>query len=625
MFDHDRHHGPSFIGAWRDFKKFRTRFPDLFRYMREANDFYYQLDPLLIWTKYFNAIWDAGYRFAYVFGAAFLLGAFTDSLQQQVAPSATLVWAAICGYALWIFIQAAFRAMVRYRLDPITNRAHDEIERRIYAHLLRMDMGRLSDPAFIELEDQIRHGRESGAGAVKAMFELRFDVVTTVLSAVGSIGVMIASDPFLIAIAFLPFAVNAVRTVVYGEMEKRIWDSLHILRRLRRQYENCLENHSLVLQSKLFRTAAHWFEQYTASVRKIFQSFMASRKFDALCDTVLGGAQSLAFLGATAYFGSKLTSGELSLSTLVVYLGTIRILSHSMDELFRMGYHLHTATRNYSYLEQFFATKPLIDESSAKSVDLTEVPTMTLNDVSFVYPRTERLVLEHCSLEIRPGERIAILGRNGAGKTTLLKLLAKVYLPTEGHVLIGDCSIESVTQDSWLGHMLYVTQNSDLPEFPIWEALTGKPRDELNMERLKRAATLSGAALFIENPHESPDGYDTQIGESWEGGRGYSSGQLQKLKLAAAFYRLLDPAVKVVMFDEPMAHCDTETRTSFYSALQQTAGKTIVVVAHDPLYLNYFERVVVIDHGRVIQDLRCPRRIAEYREEITNLLAFDDA
>ncbi|HXY90007.1 MAG TPA: hypothetical protein VEH75_05240, partial [Xanthobacteraceae bacterium] len=123
-----------------------------------------------------------------------------------------------------------------------------------------------------------------------------------------------------------------------------------------------------------------------------------------------------------------------------------------------------------------------------------------------------------------------------------------------------------------------------------------------------------------------PEGMRTWIGEQWPAGRGFSSGQLQRLALAGAFYRFLDPRVFIGIFDEPMANCDVETRTRFYQSISKApefGAKTVLMSLHDPLYLQHFDRVLLLEGGAIAKDLRGHGEIVGYREQIAMTLAGD--
>ncbi len=154
-------------------------------------------------------------------------------------------------------------------------------------------------------------------------------------------------------------------------------------------------------------------------------------------------------------------------------------------------------------------------------------------------------------------------------------------------------------------------------------ALTGLVGEAIDGDRMALALLYSGADDVVA---ALPDGMRTWIGEQWPGGRGFSTGQMQRLALAGAFYRFLDPFVFVGIFDEPMANCDVETRSRFYQSIRKApefSRKTILMSLHDPLYLQYFDRVLLLEDGAIAKDLRGHAEIVGYRERIALALAAD--
>ena len=282
--------------------------------------------------------------------------------------------------------------------------------------------------------------------------------------------------------------------------------------------------------------------------------------------------------------------------------------------------HLHL---NYGYFTRMLATQPLVDESRAEDIELADTPELVVEDISFAYPSTGIPVIAGCSLMVRPGEKIALVGRNGSGKTTLLRLIAKVYLPAQGSIWIDGHEIRSVRQQSWLNHVLMATQELELPGMEAARALTGLVEGAIDRDRMGQALVFSGADDVVAT---LPDGMRTWIGEQWPAGRGFSTGQLQRLALAGAFYRFLDPRVFIGIFDEPMANCDVETRTRFYRSISKApefSRKTVLMSLHDPLYLQHFDRVLLLEGGAVAKDLRGHDEINNYRERIAMNLAGD--
>ncbi|WP_444999347.1 type I secretion system permease/ATPase [Halomonas mongoliensis] len=213
-------------------------------------------------------------------------------------------------------------------------------------------------------------------------------------------------------------------------------------------------------------------------------------------------------------------------------------------------------------------------------------------DISFRYPDQTVAALSGIEISIRPGEKVALLGRVGSGKSTLARLLLGIYQPEQGAVFVDDTdirqldpadlrtSIGSVLQESWL-FTGTVRQNI---------AIGGhNPTDE----EVLAAAKLAGAHDFIAR---HPQGYDMVVGER---GEGLSGGQRQLICLA----RALVGNPPILLMDEPTSAMDIQTEREVIGRLKQAAvGKTLVVVTHRTSLLELVDRVVVLDQGKVVAD-----------------------
>ncbi|HUP80328.1 MAG TPA: ABC transporter ATP-binding protein, partial [Pirellula sp.] len=294
-------------------------------------------------------------------------------------------------------------------------------------------------------------------------------------------------------------------------------------------------------------------------------------------------------------------AGSLSLTAMFVVAGSLERFPNALFGILNTGVELRSNALKYEYLQKLLATKPVIDESNAEDTHFDHCPDLKVKIVSFQYPSQKGFALRECSVDIPSGQKIALVGMNGSGKTTLARLLGKVFLPTSGTIYVDNQSIEGITQRSWINHALYLGQRFRPLELTVDYAITGSPLEEADSKRFSLATSIAGTDEFI-----SPlsGGYKSQIGEQWPDGVGFSGGQIQRLALASALYRFLDPEVWIGIFDEPMSDCDIQTRERFYRSItSRTNGKTIIVIAHDPMYLHFFERVIVMDHGKVIKDL----------------------
>lgn len=216
-----------------------------------------------------------------------------------------------------------------------------------------------------------------------------------------------------------------------------------------------------------------------------------------------------------------------------------------------------------------------------------------INQASFQYGEADKqAALQVAKLTIKPGERIAILGRNGAGKSTLLQVLAGMHAPQQGEVLLDGLRLSLIDPADVRRDIGLLTQNARLFYGSLRDNLTlGAP--DASDDDILAALELSGVSSFVEG---LPEGLDHVV---LEGGRGLSGGQRQALLLA----RMLIRQPQVVLLDEPTASLDEVSERQVLERLGPwLQGKTLIVATHRLAVLSLVERVVVLDGGRVVLD-----------------------
>ena len=212
--------------------------------------------------------------------------------------------------------------------------------------------------------------------------------------------------------------------------------------------------------------------------------------------------------------------------------------------------------------------------------------------VGFKYPNDEREVLRNISFKISPGERVAILGRNGSGKTTLEKMIAGLYEPSEGTVLIDGIDIRQLDPAELRRNIGYVSQDVNLFFGSLRENIAmgaGHVSDEALLESVR----ISGLTEFV-NQH--PAGLAMPVGEH---GQLLSGGQRQSVTIARAL--LNDPAI--LLFDEPTGSMDHSSEEDFKRNIAEySQGKTLLVITHRTSLLELVNRIIVIDAGKIVAD-----------------------
>lgn len=212
--------------------------------------------------------------------------------------------------------------------------------------------------------------------------------------------------------------------------------------------------------------------------------------------------------------------------------------------------------------------------------------------VTFSYPNSSLAALDNISFRVQPGEKVGIIGRIGSGKTTLEKLILKLYAPTSGAVLIDGIDLNQIDPADVRRAVGYVPQDPVLFYGTLKHNLTIASPFATD-EDVLRAATLAGVDEFAAS---HPEGYDMIVGER---GDSLSGGQRQSIAIARALVN--DP--QILLLDEPSSNMDHQSESQLKIRLRAASeGKTLILVTHRTSLLDLVDRLMVIDHGRIVAD-----------------------
>lgn len=222
---------------------------------------------------------------------------------------------------------------------------------------------------------------------------------------------------------------------------------------------------------------------------------------------------------------------------------------------------------------------------------------ITVSNLSFTYPGTDRQVLHDISLTCKPGHIIAIVGENGSGKSTLVKLLARLYETQAGVIKIGDDCISAIDMPSFRRHTVFLFQDFEKYFLSVAENITlGGSGEQEDEHKIVRAAQLSGADQFIRNLSQ---GYKTRMGRLFKGSEQLSGGQWQKLALSRAFYRNAD----LVILDEPTSALDASAESEVFKNIKEQMKDVMVILITHRLYnLKMADHIYVMKDGRIDQE-----------------------
>jgi ATP-binding cassette subfamily B protein len=263
---------------------------------------------------------------------------------------------------------------------------------------------------------------------------------------------------------------------------------------------------------------------------------------------------------------------------------------------------------NLQDLFTFFAVQPSITtRPGARPVPNPIREGFVFEDVGFQYPGSERWAVRHVNFGLRPGERIALVGENGAGKTTITKLIARLYDPTEGRVLLDgvdlrDYDLASLRQAIGVIFQDFVRYDMRFDE-NVGVGEIEAARDHLDAERngtpLEAIAAASQRSLAASLLPRLPAGYHQMLGRRFDEGVDLSGGEWQKVALARAYMR----TAQLLILDEPTAALDARAEYEvFVRFAELMAGRMAVVISHRFSTVRMADRIIVLADGGVVEE-----------------------
>jgi ATP-binding cassette subfamily B protein len=467
-------------------------------------------------------------------------------------------------------------------------------------------IGHLEDPAYLS-----RVGRARGDGTIDMPpGEAVFGFSTKASMWVTTIG----SAALLARVTWgLGLIVFAIFVVIHSRLVRNyriaVVENVNQTEKLRRTsyLRDVPTTPGAAREVRLFGLAAFFRDAYQSEWRQnmteVWQRRREHRLFVVVVVVVTGVTVAAVFyyLGYRAATG-RTTVGDLAIGGLAVR-ALLQVLRADDDDL-RMGFGSKAAAEAFAFPVVPVPVAPLSVVPSPAWPDKdpwpTTVATISCEDLRFRYGGAADEVLHGLNLAIPASQSLAIVGLNGAGKTTLARLLAGLDAPSGGSVRVGGIPVEDANRRSWQRQVAAVFQDFGRYELTMRDNIAfGSLAHADDDEGLRAVARQAGLLQFIE---ELPNGWDTIMSSGYPGGVDASGGQWQRIAIARALFGLRHGA-RLLIMDEPAASLDARAEAQLYDTFHElTAGATTVAISHRFATVRKAERVVVLDHGQIIED-----------------------
>ncbi|MDW8319466.1 MAG: ABC transporter ATP-binding protein, partial [Anaerolineae bacterium] len=413
--------------------------------------------------------------------------------------------------------------------------------------------------------------------------------LSSAISLVGSVAIVFTLNPSLTLFILLLMPALIAVAVLFGRPLERL--SARVQDELADATVTAEEGLSGVRIVKSFGREGYEAERYRRSLGRALSSAVR------LTAARAGFGSLMLFLGFGAiaailwYGGRQVIAGRMTVAMITSFIIYGILIASGLGGLAGLYGELRSALGAVRRVFEILDTRPTV----AEAPDAVPLPPVrghiAFEDVSFGYDPAAGPVLRHISLEIRPGEVVALVGPSGAGKSTLCSLIPRFYDPDQGRVCVDGYDLRRVTLESLRRQVGLVPQETLL--------FGGTVRENIRYGRLDASDEEIVAAARAAYAHDFilalPQGYDTVVGER---GMKLSGGQRQRIAIARAL--LKDPAI--LLLDEATSSLDNESERYVQAALERLmAGRTTVIIAHRLSTIQAAHRVVVMDHGRIVE------------------------
>jgi ATP-binding cassette, subfamily B, bacterial len=462
---------------------------------------------------------------------------------------------------------------------------------RLMEHAAELDLEDFEDSEF---QDQLERARRQTSGRMTLMgqlFSQAQDIVTVASFAAG----LIFYAPWLIALLFLALVPAFIGEAHFNAQSY----SLDFVRTPERRELDYVRQTAASVETakevKIFGLNSFLIDRYI----RLATAFYAANRRLALRRAGWGGLftaiGTVGYYLAYAYITWSTLTGKFSVGDLTFLAGSFLRLRSLLEGLLTSFSSTASQALYLNDLFSFFEVKPeILSPANPRPFPNPITRGFEFEDVGFRYPGSERWAVRHLSFTLHAGEVLALVGENGAGKTTLVKLLARLYDPVEGRILLNGYDLREYDLDALRGNMGVIFQDFVRYNLTAGDNIAvGKIDARDDEARIERAAKRSQADEVIA---KLPGGYQQMIGKRFKNGVELSGGEWQKIAIARAYMR----EAAVLILDEPTAALDARSEFEVFQRFKElSAGKTAILISHRFSSVRMADRILVLADGQI--------------------------
>jgi ATP-binding cassette subfamily B protein len=484
---------------------------------------------------------------------------------------------------------------------------------QLMEHAARLDLQQFEDSAFYDKMERARQGTMNRV----SMYLQTLGMLEGAITLFSLSAALVAQSPWLVLLLAIAVIPGFLGETHFASLNYAITNQWTQQRRELDYIRYVAASNETAKEVQLFGLAPWLIERFKVLSDLVIQLSRRLAIQRAVVTLGLSILSSIAYYLAVVIVITRAIAGAISIGTLTFLTAAFQRCRGAMQSLLGGISQIYEQTLYLNDYFEFLATKPSItSKPDAIPVPRPITTGFVFENVSFKYPGSERYALKNVSLELRRGERIALVGENGAGKTTITKLLARLYDPTEGRILLDGVDLRDydlmdvrkaigVIFQDFVRYDLRMDENIGVGEIEdvredfdrSWggDDPSKAPEARETPGQVVAAAEKSLAASLLP---KLPSGYRQMLGRRFEGGVNLSGGEWQKVALARAYMR----DAQVLILDEPTAALDARAEYDVFVRFNELmAGRMAVVISHRFSTVRMADRIVVLQHGTVVE------------------------
>ncbi|HEX7979290.1 MAG TPA: ABC transporter ATP-binding protein [Gemmatimonadaceae bacterium] len=486
----------------------------------------------------------------------------------------------------------------------------NHISVRLMRHAATLDLAQFEDPEFYDHLERARRQTTARIGLIAMLLAMGQNLLT-----LGTLGAaLVAYNPWLLVLLTVAILPSFLGETHYASLSYSLLFSRTPERRELDYLRYVGASDKTAKEVQMFGLASWLADRYDAVAQRYYDENKALSLRKGLVSALLSLLGTLGYYGAYVTILLRAVAGSISLGTLTFLAAAFGRSRDLIQQLLLSASDIYEQSLYLRDLFVFFEMRPSIhSKPGAAPVPRPIRSGFTFIDVGFRYPGSDRWAIRHVNLTISPGERIALVGENGAGKTTITKLLARLYDPTEGRILLDgvdlrDYELASLREaigvifQDFVRYDMRFDENVGVGEIDEVSAYLATVRDATNGKVTPPPAAVVDASersLAATLLPRFSNGYRQMLGRRFEEGVDLSGGEWQKVALARAYMR----EAQLLILDEPTAALDARAEYEVFVRFNELmAGRMAVVISHRFSTVRMADRIVVLGEGRVLEE-----------------------